>query len=245
MKTIHDFDSWLGESAEVTLTPQQKRWLTSCCYDWRFDPETGLVNVQGDFTCSGDKKGQGFRGVKFGEVSGDFRCSSTGLTSLDGAPRKVGRSFACSRNALTSLEGGPEEVGRDFLCSDNQLTDLKGSPDIIPGDFFCNGNLLKSLIGGPQRVYEKLIATENPIQSLEGMPITVGRWVQIGQGKDDIWPLIDTQGKKWNSETWFEIFTKGTPEARALIKTLPAFKKILDEHPEEYEDLSDLSDLGF
>lgn len=245
MKIIRTFDNWLAEGEVTPLTPQQKRWLTNCCFQWLFDPETGLVNVQGNFTCSGDKKGQGLRGVRFGEVTGDFRCSSIGLTSLDGAPRKVGKSFSCSRNVLTSLEGGPEEVGRDYICSNNQLTNLEGAPDIIPGDLFCDGNRLETFIGGPQRIYGRLVATGNPVQSLEGMPITVGKWVEVGPGNDNIWSLIDTQGKKWNLETWMEIFTKGTPEARALIKTLPAFKKVMDEHPDEFEDMSGLSDLGF
>jgi hypothetical protein len=52
-------------------------------------------------------------------------------------------------------------------------------------------------------------------------------------------------GKDWNPQGWLEIFTKDTPAAKSLIKTLPAFQEFMKDHPEEFEDLSDLMDLGF
>ena len=49
-----------------------------------------------------------------------FNCSNcTSLTSLEGAPEKVGGDFNCSHcNSLTSLKGAPKEVGGDFYCCD-------------------------------------------------------------------------------------------------------------------------------
>ena len=57
-----------------------------------------------------------------------FDCRFNKLTSLKGAPEKVGREFICRHNNLTSLEGAPERVGREFDCSDNKLTSLEGAP---------------------------------------------------------------------------------------------------------------------
>ena len=54
-------------------------------------------------------------------VEGNFRCIDNSLTSLKGAPEKVGGDFYCSNNSLTSLEGAPKEVGRDFYCSNNTV----------------------------------------------------------------------------------------------------------------------------
>ena len=51
-------------------------------------------------------------------IKGDF-CSNwcVSLTSLEGAPEKVGGDFFCNDcNSLKSLEGAPKEVGGWFLC---------------------------------------------------------------------------------------------------------------------------------
>ena len=70
------------------------------------------------------------------------------LTSLEGAPKTVGRSFYCYDNQLTSLEGAPQKVGEDFNCSDNYLTSLEEAPKTINGDFQCyNNRNLHSLDG--------------------------------------------------------------------------------------------------
>ena len=54
----------------------------------------------------------------FGKVSGFFECCNcNNLTSLEGAPKKVGVAFYCVNcNNLTSLEGAPEKVGDNFSC---------------------------------------------------------------------------------------------------------------------------------
>ena len=56
---------------------------------------------------------------KFRYVSGYFYCSFNELTSLKGAPEKVGGDFHCRYNKLTSLNGAPEKVGDDFSCGNN------------------------------------------------------------------------------------------------------------------------------
>ena len=61
--------------------------------------------------------------------------SANELTSLKGAPQKVGGDFICDDNKLTSLEGAPQKVDGNFTCSNNQLTSLKGAPKEVGGDF--------------------------------------------------------------------------------------------------------------
>ena len=85
------------------------------------------------------ENGDGFT-INFGVVTGDFFCSDLKLTSLKGAPQKVGRDFNCSKNKLTSLEGAPQNVGRDFICYKNNLTSLEGAPQTVVGDFDCREN---------------------------------------------------------------------------------------------------------
>jgi len=64
-------------------------------------------------------------------VKGDFFCGNNSLTSLEGAPKKVGGNFYCPYNSFTSLEGAPEKVGGNFFCHDNKLTSLEGLPKEI------------------------------------------------------------------------------------------------------------------
>ena len=60
--------------------------------------------------------------LKFGTVTRNFSCSNNNLTSLEGAPKRVGGGFWCYNNNLTSLKGAPKEVGRFFYCHRNKIT---------------------------------------------------------------------------------------------------------------------------
>jgi hypothetical protein len=124
----------LFESAQ-SLTQDQKDFLTRHTRGtWSLNPSTGLVDVEGNFDCSG-RNLENFKGIQFGAVSGSFYCDSNSLTSLDGAPETVGGDFYCSSNSLTSLEGAPETVRGDFYCGSNRLTSLEGAPKTVGGSF--------------------------------------------------------------------------------------------------------------
>ena len=87
--------------------------------------------------CFIDKNGNEVENVI---IKNNFNCSyCASLTSLKGAPQKVGRDFACHDCAsLTTLEGAPKEVSRDFYCSNcNTLTSLEGAPQKVGRDFYC------------------------------------------------------------------------------------------------------------
>ncbi len=79
-------------------------------------------------------------------VEGNFDCSYNKLTSLSGAPQKVGGNFDCVYNGLTSLSGAPQKVGGNFDCSENRLKNLKGCPK-VKGKIKGNGNKIESLEG--------------------------------------------------------------------------------------------------
>ena len=172
------------------LTPSVVNWLNkSTKGEWEFNETTGEIDISGDFSSIAENK-LGFRGIKFGEVSGYFNIQSAGLKSLEGAPRKVDGDFKCSlNNELTSLKGAPQEVGGHFNCLQNALTSLEGAPKRIKGIFACGYNSLKTLEGAPEVVEGSFQCAGNPLVSLAEAPESVGNF------------LI----KNWNSELGFFI----------------------------------------
>lgn len=68
--------------------------------------------------------------VKFGNVSGEFKCHIQALTTLNGSPDRCG-SFSCTGNKLRNLIGGPAHVDTDYFCYSNPLQTLDGLPDFI------------------------------------------------------------------------------------------------------------------
>ena len=116
LKTYKMFES------SVELTPEQIKWLDKCTRGtWQLNPKTGEVDVDGGFNCSGQGLSD-FKGVRFGVVRGFFYCHDNELSSLEGAPQKVGGAFDCRNNQLTTLEGAPRKVRGDFYCSNNPVS---------------------------------------------------------------------------------------------------------------------------
>ena len=66
--------------------------------------------------CFIDKNGNEAKNVI---IKNDFSCSDcTSLTSLEGAPKEVGKDFYCSGcTSLTSLEGAPKELLKKIVNS--------------------------------------------------------------------------------------------------------------------------------
>jgi len=138
--------------SQTELTPEQIEWLDKCTRgSWTLNPQTGLVDVDGDFNCESQNLTD-FKGVRFGVVTGYFDCHRNKLTSLEGAPQSVGGVFTCSHNYLTSLEGAPQSVGGSFYIDGNKLTSLEGAPRTIGGSFSCANNQLTSLEGAPRKM---------------------------------------------------------------------------------------------
>ena len=160
------------------LTPSVVNWLNKSTEgEWEFNETTGEIDISGNFSSIAENK-LGFRGIKFGEVSGHFIIKSAGLKSLEGAPRKVDGDFNCSlNNELTSLKGAPQEVGGYFNCAQNALTSLEGAPKRIKGIFACGYNSLKTLEGAPEVVEGSFQCAGNPLISLAEAPESVGNFL--------------------------------------------------------------------
>ena len=129
------------------------------------------------------------------EVTGNFVCSDNQLTTLEGAPLKVGMGFYCNNNQLTSLEGAPQQIGffttnsrgGTFNCSNNKLTSLKGAPQKqVGGGFYCDNNQLTSLAGAPREVGGHFECQNNQLTSLAGAPIRVGGNFESDFSKEDV-----------------------------------------------------------
>ena len=159
LKTYKMFES------SIELTPEQTEWLDLCTKGtWQLNPQTGEVDVDGDFHCDGQGLSD-FKKIRFGEVVWNFNCDNNQLTTLEGAPQKVGGYFNCRHNHLTSLEGAPQKVGWNFNCDNNQLVSLEGAPQEVGGDFRCHDNpvsekTLKSIFGIMETGKGYLEATE-------------------------------------------------------------------------------------
>jgi len=213
MKHLQSFQ--LFEAHASVLTPDQEAFLNACTHGtWSVNPETGLVDVNGDFDCS--KRGlKSLQGVSFGHVSGDFFCSYNQLTTLVGAPQTVDEIFACRSNQLTSLEGAPQTVGGSFWCDNNLLTTLEGAPQTVDRLFSCCNNQLITLEGAPQMVGGNFRCENNQLTTLEGAPQTVG-----GRFCCDSFALDPGE---WIPSGWAKILSTGNYAARRLILTLPIF----------------------
>jgi hypothetical protein len=202
MKRILEFKAFESLNG---LTEVQKAWLDKCTRgSWSVGPD-GKVDVEGDFNCSKQDL-VGFKGVRFGRVSGGFSCSNNRLETLEGAPETVGGDFYCGNNRLETLEGAPETVDGGFYCSNNRLETLEGAPDSVGGDFLCYNNRLTTL---------------------EGSPESVGGSFYSGS--------IEIPKGQWDLSSWLKVLEEGTPEAQKLIATLispEALNKRLEESPE-------------
>jgi len=140
----------------------------------------GFWNSEGDV----DLHGRGLIELpNLGIVKGFLDVSGNKLTTLEGAPQKVGRHFNCNDNRLTSLEGAPQEVGGGFYCEDNQLTSLKGSPQEVGGCMDAGNNQLITLEGAPQKVGGYFSCNDNQLTSLEGAPQEVGGGFYCGSNQ--------------------------------------------------------------
>jgi len=70
-------------------------------------------------------------------IDGDFYCSNTEITSLEGAPNEVSRDFSCSHTKIISLKGSPKKVGGFFYCYETGITSLEGAPVEVREGFYC------------------------------------------------------------------------------------------------------------
>ena len=211
--------------SSVELTPEQIEWLDKCTNGngtWQLNPQTGEVDVEGDFGCNMQGLSD-FNGVRFGRVKGDFHCSDNQLTTLVGAPQDAGRGFYCDYNQLTTLEGAPQKVKGDFDCGNNQLTTLEGAPQIVGADFLCMNNELTSLEGAPRRVGGVFYGDANPIdiRTLENIFRLMKSGGSYLRAVESLWSEIQSEDQALLYRPEFEWVD---PEERRKLEALQAYQ---------------------
>ena len=212
MKYLQSFSLFESRTSN-TLTAEQEEFLNQYTKGtWSVNPSTGLVDVQGSFDCS-NRGLKSLSGIRFGTVEGGFYCSHNQLTTLEGAPLKVGGNFSCAGNQLTTLGGAPQTVTVNFYCSYNQLTTLIGAPQTVTGNFSCHTNQLTTLVGAPRTVEGTFYCSYNQLTNLEGAPQTVE-----GDFSCDAFKL---ESGEWNLAGWLQVLRTGSTDAKRLILTLP------------------------
>ena len=210
--------------SQTRLTAEQIKWLNEFSNGiWEINPQTGLVDVKGFFECSGQRLTD-FKGVRFGNIWKGFYCENNSLTSLVGAPQKVGDNFFCSSNHLTTLEGAPETVYGNFYCDRNRLSSLEGSPEIVGGDFSCCDNYITSLDGAPQSVGRFFYCEGNPI-SEESMKVVLQKMskeeLTLEEAVSKCWPDIPEEDRAYLVKHNLGL----SPEARRGYEALARLKK--------------------
>lgn len=119
------------------------KWMKSHNIEnYKVQPD-GMIDVDGEVRLDNMRMPRLPGPVKFGTVTGDFICSSSGLTALRGCPEHVGTSefggdFMCDYNDITSLEGGPKTCGGSYSCTGcDHLENLQHMAEKINGSVFA------------------------------------------------------------------------------------------------------------
>ena len=199
MKHVTSYNLFESESEPIrtVFTKEQLNWLDECAENsWKYNPQTGLINVDGGFDCNGQGLTD-FKGVRFGKVGVDFICSDNVLTTLEGAPQTVGGHFGCYDNQLTTLEGAPQTVGESFNCEDNELTTLVGAPQTVGVSFLCYRNELTTLVGAPKTVNGGFYCHDNPVteSTLKAIFALMEKGNSYQQALEEYWPEMGDEDR--------------------------------------------------
>ena len=179
------------------------------------------------------------------EVTGNFLCYDNQLTTLEGAPRRVGMGFYCNNNKLTSLEGAPQEIGffttnsrgGTFNCSNNKLTSLKGAPQKVGGGFYCDNNQLTSLTGAPREVGGHFYCNNNQLTSLAGAPREVGGDFKSNFSAEDVKKamkgevneiLIQKENNMDKIPAYYSFYTDLITEGHCIMADVPQKESMLE-----------------
>lgn len=125
------------ESMQDGVTPEQRDLLNASCkyYQknnqgvqpkdaWWVDPETGLVNVGGNFVLKDGWK-EGLLGIRFGKVNGYFNVIGAGLEDPSELPREIGTHLNAGDNKFRTLDG-IGLVKKSISVENNLLVSLEG-----------------------------------------------------------------------------------------------------------------------
>ena len=220
MKHVTSYNLFESESEPIrtVFTKEQLNWLDKCVEkSWKYNPSTGLVDVDGGFNCS--RQGlTDFKGVRLGTVGGGFDCRSNQLTTLEGAPQAVVGDFNCYNNQLTTLEGAPQTVDGSFDCSHNQLTSLVGAPQSVDSSFNCYNNQLTSLEGAPKSVGSYFDCSGNPVtaSTLAAIFALMKKGMGYQQALEEYWPEMADEDRTLMYKQMPDLSPEETRKYKAL-----------------------------
>ena len=256
------------ESMQDGVTPEQRALLNASCQfyqknnqmikpkdAWWVDPETGLVNVGGNFIIK-DRWTEGLLGIKFGKVGGYFNVNGAGLESASELPREIGTHLNAGGNKFRTLEG-IGYVKKTISVENNLLVSLEG--------------LTKDLMVSFTPQSKISIADRNPVRSgflrddledvLSGEETWTGIYLSIVAGdyaikKDPDGSIEWILQNKLSPEVLGEEIRKAPEKMSIELAKVPSkHRKMLNDILDQIRDLppgfredkdlvADLSDIG-
>lgn len=263
---IHTFDNWLNESenkSQEGVTPEQRELLNDSCRHyqknnqmiqpqdaWWVNPETGLVDVGGNFVLDSEKWKSGLLGIRFGKIKGYFNIDGAGISDASELPREIGTHLNADRNRFRTLEGIGLVGGRLELDS-NLLVSLEGL-DPKKADWFMGfGNPVRANFMG-----DDLEEVESGKRTWLEVYVDILRGeyaIKRGEAEAKDWVLRN----KFDAKT-LEPLIKSDPEGTALLlakipaeyqevisTTLDSISDLPPGFRDDFDPLSDLTSLGF
>jgi len=256
------------ESMQDGVTPEQRALLNASCQHyqknnkmvqpkdaWWVDPETGLVNVGGNFILK-DKWTEGLLGIKFGKIGGYFNVNGAGLESASELPREIGTHLNAGGNKFRTLEG-IGYVKMSISVEDNLLVSLEG--------------LTKELLSSFQPRWKIAMADRNPVRSgflrddledvLSGKETWTGIYLSIIAGdyaikkdpdgsiewilKNKLSPdVLGAEIKNAPAKLAIELAKVPQKHRKALNDILDQIKDLPPGFRDDTELVADLSDIG-
>jgi len=213
-------------------------------------------NVKGSVILRGNKKLVSLEGCPE-EIKWNFILEGSPVKNLKGGPVRVAKKFTVAGNELESLVGGPEFVGGDYDCSNNRLKNLVGAPQKLAKRMIAINNPLESLKGIPKEVGGSIVVGIKSDSDWwdDSRVLTIKKADRDPKGIVKLLKTTDPEVKHLLlgfppfSQDWID----ENPEEAALA--LAPYKKMIDEYmpnlklpdayKDEFDDFSDLKDLGF
>jgi hypothetical protein len=254
------------ESMQDGVTPEQAVLLNASCQmyqknnkmvqpedAWWVNPETGLVDVGGNFILKKDWGG-GLRGIKFGKIGGYFNVIGAGLEDASELPREIGTHLNAGDNKFRTLEG-IGYVKKSIELDGNLLVSLEGMTKDLLGS---HGEIFRGLAGNPVRAG---FLRDDLEEVLRGKETWTGVYLSIVAGdyaikKDPDGSIEWILQNKLSPEVLGEEIRKA-PEKMAieLAKVPSKHRKMLNDILDQIKDLppgfredkdlvADLSDIG-
>ena len=247
------------ESLQEGVTPEQRELLNASCkyYQrgnkgfqpkdaWWVDPETGLVNVGGNFILKDEWK-EGLLGIKFGKIGGYFNVTGAGLEDASELPREIGTHLNAGGNKFRTLEGiglvkMTISVENNLLVSLEGLTkDLLRSADRNPVRAGFLRDDLEDVLSGQETwtgIYLSIIAGDYAIKKDPDGSI---EWILKNKLSPEV---LGEEIRKSPEKMAIELAKVPAKHRKMLNDILDQIKDLPPGFREDKDLVADLSDIG-